>query len=137
MSGYRGYVGSRPLFGGGRTPQHVQNIVLRDYARRKKLHYLLSAVEYAMPDCFQILESILTELSGVDGILCYSLFMLPDEEAKRIVLYDKILAAKKSIHFAVEDLTILNANDISRIEDIWLTQKLIAFQRNPQLYDLN
>jgi len=137
MSGYRGYVGSRPLFGGGRTPQHVQNIVLRDYARRKELHYLLSAVEYAMPDCFQILESILTELSGVDGILCYSLFMLPDEEAKRIVLYDKILAAKKSIHFAVEDLTILNANDISRIEDIWLTQKLIAFQRNPQLYDLN
>ena len=137
MSGYRGYVGSRPLFGGGRTPQHVQNIVLRDYARRKELHYLLSAVEYAMPDCFQILESILTELSGIDGILCYSLFMLPDEEARRIVLYDKILAAKKSIHFAVEDLTILNANDISRTEDIWLTQKLIAFQRNPQLYDLN
>ena len=33
-SGHRGYIGARPL-NGSRTPQHVQNIVIRDYAKRK------------------------------------------------------------------------------------------------------
>ena len=31
--GYRGYIGSRPYFG-ERAPQHVQNLVIRDYCQR-------------------------------------------------------------------------------------------------------
>ena len=32
--GLRGYIASRPV-AGARVPQHVQNLVIRDYARRK------------------------------------------------------------------------------------------------------
>lgn len=128
MSGFRGYVCSRPIFGGDRAPQHVQNIVLRDYARRKELTYLLSAVEYTMPGCFQMFETLLDELPRLDGVLCYSLFMLPDDDAKRITFYNKILSAGKSIHFAVEDFVISNLSDVARAEDIWLTKKLTLLQ---------
>ncbi len=65
-SGHRGYIGARPL-NGSRTPQHVQNIVIRDYARRKNLQYLLSAVEHIMPGSYMILEDLLDELPRLNG----------------------------------------------------------------------
>ena len=45
--GYRGYVTSRP-FMGERAPQHIQNIVIRDYCKKNNLLFLLSATEYVM-----------------------------------------------------------------------------------------
>ncbi len=125
MSGHRGYVASRPLYCGERTPQHVQNIVLRDYARRRGLTYLLSAVEYAMPGCFQVLESVFDELLHLDGILGYSLFMLPEDDTRRRAVYNRILAERKSLHFAVEDLALESADDIERLETLWLVRKLL------------
>ena len=43
----RGYIFSRP-FMEERVPQHVQNIIIRDYCSKKDIQYLLSATEYAM-----------------------------------------------------------------------------------------
>ncbi len=53
--GYRGYVASRPVRGNS-FPQQVQNLVVRDYASRKELKYLLSATEYAMSSGFLMLN---------------------------------------------------------------------------------
>ena len=64
--GYRGYIASRPVRGLAQ-PQHVQNLVVRDYASRNKLHYLLSATEYAMPGSYMVLESALRELNHVEA----------------------------------------------------------------------
>src|SRR5882757_7640146 len=61
QKGYRGYVFSRSV-DNHRVPQHIQNLVIRDYAARRKLHYLLSATEYAMPGCYLILEQVLADL---------------------------------------------------------------------------
>src|SRR5271156_6802343 len=66
--GYRGYIASRPVRGLAQ-PQHVQNLVVRDYASRTKLPYLLSATEYAMPGCYMVLESVLAELAHVEGVI--------------------------------------------------------------------
>ena len=46
--GYKGYVASQP-FQGHRVPQHVQNLVIRDYCATRNLTYLLSGTEYAIP----------------------------------------------------------------------------------------
>ena len=72
----RGYIFSRP-FAGERVPQHVQNLVIRDYCQKQSLNYLLSATEYAMPDSYLMLEQVLRELPGLEGIVAYSLFQLP------------------------------------------------------------
>jgi len=121
-SGHRGYIGARPL-NGSRTPQHVQNIVIRDYARRKNLQYLLSAVEHIMPGSYMILEDLLDELPRLNGIICYSIFMLPPDERRRREVYDRVLREGCNLHAAVEEIAIASNDDIGAVEDILLVNK--------------
>ena len=118
MSGVRGYIFSRPFLG-ERVPQHVQNIVIRDYCARKKLTYLLSATEYAMSDCYIMLEQTLSDIRNLDGIVCYSLFQLPTNRCHRKAIYERILDNGRQLHFSVESLSILELRDIQRVDDIW------------------
>jgi len=121
-AGHRGYIGARPL-NGSRTPQHVQNIVIRDYARRKNLQYLLSAVEHVMPGSYMILEDLLDELPRLRGIVCYSIFMLPPDESRRREIYDRVLREGCDLHAAVEEIAITSKDDIRAVEDILLVNK--------------
>jgi len=121
-SGHRGYIGARPL-NGSRTPQHVQNIVIRDYAKRKNLQYLLSAVEHIMPGSYMILEDLLDELPKLNGVICYSIFMLPPDEARRREIYDRILREGCDLHAAVEEISLASKDGIQTVEDILMVQK--------------
>jgi len=118
--GYRGYVFSR-LLDGHRVPQHIQNLVIRDYAQRRKLHYLLSATEYTMPDCYLMLEQVLDELVSLEGVILYSMFMLPDVAAQREALYRRVLAPGCSLHAAVEGFVLESEVDIERWENVLRT----------------
>lgn len=121
-AGHRGYIGARPL-NGSRTPQHVQNIVIRDYARRKHLLYLLSAAEHTMPGSYMVLEDILDELPQLRGLILYSIFMLPPDEARRRQIYDRILREGCDLHAAVEEITLSSPKDIQAVEDVLLVNK--------------
>ena len=101
---------------GERAPQHVQNIILRDYCTKRGHELLLSAAEYAMPDSYMILESVLADLENIDGILFYSLFQLPTQPEKRKSIYSRVLEAGKSLHFAVEGMSISSINDAQKAE---------------------
>jgi len=114
----RGYIFSRS-FMGERVPQHVQNIVIRDYCEKNNLFYLLSSVEYAMKDCHLMLEQVLNEIKSIDGVVVYSLFQLPRSEKLRSKIYKKILNNKKEMHFSVEGLKIKSKKDIDKLESIW------------------
>lgn len=118
MKRVQGYVFSRP-FMGERVPQHVQNIVIRDYCERHGVQYLLSATEYAMGHCHLILKQVLDDLAQIDGIVAYSLFQLPEEASERQSVYSRVLALKKSLHFAVEDLRMSTALERDRVETLW------------------
>jgi sporadic carbohydrate cluster protein (TIGR04323 family) len=124
-AGHRGYIGARPL-DGSRTPQHVQNIVIRDYARRKNLQFLLSAVEHVMPGSYMILEDLLDELPRLNGIICYSIFMLPPDERRRREVYDRVLREGCNLHAAVEEIAIASNDDIQAVEDILLVNKYVT-----------
>ena len=108
---------------GERAPQHVQNIVIRDYCEKNNLSYLLSSTEYAMENCYLMLEQVLDELKFIDGIVAYSLFQLPEDQNSRLEVYKKILYSKKEIHFSVESLKITTQEDIEKIENIWLVRQ--------------
>ena len=124
MKRLRGYVASRPFFG-NRVPQHVQNIVIRDYCTRNGYTYLLSATEYAMPACYMMLEDALNELAAIDGIAMYSIFLLPRRQARRLEIYRRVLEAGGSLHGAVETLSLSREADIQRVEDIWNVQEVV------------
>ena len=123
-NGYRGYIASRPI-GGNRTPQHVQNLVVRDYANRRNLPFVLSATEFAMPGCYVVLEGVMQELDSLLGVILYSLFMLPDDVAHRQAIYDRILHSDATLFAAVEDYQIRNKADVSRVEEIWLISETL------------
>jgi len=124
MKKTRGYVFSRP-FMGERVPQHVQNLVIRDYCERNRLHYLLSASEYAMKDCYLVLKQVLDELSELDGIAAYSLFQLPEDASERHEVYSRVLALGKTLHFAVEGLQMSDAKDRDRVEILWRVRQTL------------
>ena len=124
MKKVRGYIFSRP-FMGERVPQHVQNLVIRDYCTKNNLHYLLSATEYAIPNSHLIHEQVMADLSSVDGIAAYSIFQLPENEKERMKVYQKIVANNKSYHFAVEGLSMNHQHECERIESIWRVRQTL------------
>jgi sporadic carbohydrate cluster protein (TIGR04323 family) len=124
MKKLRGYIFSR-FFMGERVPQHVQNLVLRDYCNKVNSRYLLSATEYAMDNSFLVLQQTLNELKEVNGIVAYSLFQMPVKQADRLKIYNKALKLKGELHFAVEGLKITCQSEIERIEAIWLVKQIL------------
>jgi sporadic carbohydrate cluster protein (TIGR04323 family) len=124
MRGTRGYIFSR-AFLGERAPQHVQNIVLRDYCQKNELRYLLSATEYAMDNCYLILEQVLEELPQIDGIVAYSMFQFPADHLHRVQIYERVLREGKKLHFAVEGLRVDCSADIERVENIWRVRQAL------------
>jgi sporadic carbohydrate cluster protein (TIGR04323 family) len=118
MAGFRGYVHSRPFLG-ERAPQHVQNIVIRDYCRRNGLEFLLSAVEYTQAESYLMLNALLKELGGLGGIVAYSMFQLPSFTEERQAVYHAVLEQGKELHFALENLRVAKTSNVPRIEDIW------------------
>ena len=120
QKGYRGYIFSRPIEG-HRVPQHIQNLVIRDYATRHGLHYLLSATEYSMEGSHLILEQTLDELGAVDGIIVYTMLVLPAVAAQRRSIYKRVLDAGCSLRAAVEGFVLEDEGDIERWENVLLT----------------
>lgn len=122
--GYRGYIGSRP-YNGDRVPQHVQNLVIRDYCQRNGFTYLLSATEYAMTGCYMMLDEVMAEAPRLQGVVLYSLFMLPRRRTRRLEVCKRILDAGTTIHGAVENMSIRDHTELDRIDNIVLLQDLI------------
>ncbi len=128
--GHRGYIASRQIRGMD-WPQHVQNLVVRDYAQRNGLAYLLSATEYAMPACYMMLETVLAELPRLNGVIAFSLFMMPAVPARRREVYRRVLDAGADLHFALENLALRDDAGIARVEDIFLVSDLVAAAAPP------
>lgn len=130
-TGYRGYIGSRPYFG-ERAAQHVQNLVVRDYCQRNGHRFLLSATEYAMNGCYMMLEEVFRELPRIEGVVLYSIFMLPRSRVRRRRVYDTVLGSGATLAGALENLAVRNEADIRAVEDIW-SIKLLTETRNDDI----
>lgn len=122
MKKLKGYNFSRPFFG-ERAPEHVQTIINNHYCKKKNYIYSMPVTEYNGENSTQMLFEELKNIKNYDGLLFYSLLMLPSDAKKRNYLYNKIISNKKELHFAVEDLSIKNKKDISKIDNLFLLAK--------------
>ena len=122
-SGWRGYVSSLPI-NGNVVPQRVQNLVIRDYAQRRGLVYLLSATEYGLTDCTMILASVLQSLEDVEGLIFYSTHQLPKHREKREAMMRQVLDAGRGIHFALENLAVTHHEGMDLLRDIIMVREL-------------
>ena len=104
MKTLQGYIFSRD-FMGERAPQHVQNIVIRDYCIKNDFKYVLSATEYAMPGSDLMLKQIVQNFSSIDGVVAYSVFQMPEERQER----NKIIELTKIFGHLRKVFSYLNA----------------------------
>ena len=121
---FRGYISSRP-FGGQRVPQHIQNLVIRDYCQRNGLQYLLSATELAMPNSFLMLTQLQDDIEKLDGIVFYSLSQLPEKDKQRMELFRRVISVKRCVHFSVEGLCVTDWASARRVEQILQVQSVM------------
>ena len=126
---FKGYIFSRPFFG-ERAPQHIQNIILRDYCKKKKLDFELSNTEYSHSKSTKVLMNILDNIENYKGIIFYSLLQLPENTNQRFKLYKKIIKKKKEIHFALENRKISSKNEVEYTEKIFLLKKQNFYKKN-------
>lgn len=122
MKGYRGYIFSRNI-NGNFIPQRVQNLVIRDFADRKKIFFKLSSTEYNMKNCYIMLNSLIKDINKIDGIIFYSIEMLPEDKKKALKLIDFIINKKKTVYFAVEEFKVSSKKDLKKIKEILLIKK--------------
>lgn len=115
--GYRGYISSRPVREVS-FPQRVQNLVVRDYASRYGLTYQLSATEYAMPGCYMMLFDVLESLPSMEGLIMFSLFMLPQRQTRRLEIYNRIIETGTQLHAALEEMVFKGEEDLESFEDM-------------------
>jgi sporadic carbohydrate cluster protein (TIGR04323 family) len=123
--GHRGYIGSRP-YRGDRVPQHVQNLVVRDYCQRNGFTYLLSATEYAMPGCYMMLEEVANEAPKIGGIVLYSIFMLPQKRQRRSDICRRFLNAGAMICGAVENIALRTTDDFQAMDDMMALDHVVG-----------
>lgn len=128
QSGYRGYIVSRPVRGVS-YPHRVQNLVVRDCATRHNLLYKLSATEYAMPGCYMMLSDVLAQLPQLQGIILFSLFVLPQRAEERCAIYDRILEAECELHAALEEMVLKDRSEIESFEE--MIQAVLTLPNTP------
>lgn len=100
-------------------PQRLQNTCIRDYAQANKLVVAFSASEYSDSSQSLILLAQFEHLDRIAGFIFYSLLLLPSDDRKRKLLYEQVLKAGKSIHFALENLVINSEESATSIERLY------------------
>lgn len=115
--GYRGYTTHRS-FGGLRIPVQVQNLVMRDYAGRNDMTFMLSINEFDFHDCYVQLKKLVKQATSLEGGMMCSLFMLPPDSDTRLDIYRDFIRNESSLHFVLENVVVSNAQDIEDAEEI-------------------
>ena len=106
-------------------PQHIQNLVIRDYCKRRQLNYLLSATELAMPETYLMLAQLREQVEEIDGVVFYSIEQLPMDEEDRSEFFSRMISTRRVSHFAVEDLCISDFQDLERLEQLFRIKRVM------------
>ena len=122
-TGLRGYVSSRS-FGEFNIPVPLQSLALRDYCRRNDLIYALPVNENMFPHSYLVLEGMIQDLSSYEGIVLYTMQMLPQRPERRRAIYRQIVEQGCSLHIVLEGLVIKSPDDVEQAEELLMLSRL-------------
>ena len=69
------------------------------------------------------MKSLIKETKSLDGLIIYSINLLPENKSERKYFLNSFLKQKKKIHFALEEIALDNKNKIREIEDIYFVKE--------------
>lgn len=115
-------------------PAPFQNIILKDYCKKKKIKFSLPVEEYFFKNCYVELEGILAQKKKLKGIIMCSLRFLPQK--KNYLDYFFNITRNLEVHFILEKIIIKNLKeyknlykDIEQIKNINEISKNIPFKK--------
>src|SRR5688572_25509120 len=115
-NGLRGYVTARG-FGPYVIPVPIQSLALRDYCHRKKLLYVLPANENCFAHSYLVLEGMIEDLDGYEGIVMCSMHMLPQRAERRRRACLRVIEQGCALHLVVEDFVVATPQDVDSLEE--------------------
>lgn len=120
----RGYIASGE-FNGYRTPQHLQNQIIKLYCDENNLKFVLSRAEYWINGSTQCqLWAALNE--KFKHIVFYSLWQLPNDKTERLKIYQHCEEKSITLHFATERIRVnIDENSFADIETLIQSYLLI------------
>ncbi len=135
----RGYIASGE-FNGYRTPQHLQNQIVKAYCDFNDLTFVLSRAEYWIDGNTNCqLWAALKE--GFRHIVFFSIWQLPVNTNQRAEIYDYCETNDITLHFAtericikenadcIEDLEVLIKSNLIMLENTQYQQQLDALRK--------
>ena len=134
--GYRGYIFSRNI-NNNFIPQRVQNLVIKDFAKRKNFFFKLSSTEYIMNGSYLMLGALVKEVKTLEGVIFYSYEMLFDNVSFCKDALLKIIKNKKNVYFALEEFQVKNYTDIKNLlKIIQIKKNSLSFTESDTLKEL-
>ena len=120
----RGYIASGE-FNGYRTPQHLQNQIIKLYCDANDLKFVLSRAEYWINGSTRCqLWAALNE--EFKHIVFYSLWQLPNDKEERHKIYQHCIDNNITLHFAVERMRAeINQDSFIDIETLIQSNLLV------------
>lgn len=110
----RGYISSG-VYRNFRTPQHIQNQIIKIYSERNNFDFLFSRAEYCFE--FPTVSQLLSCLDdNISHLILYSVFQLPLDRKHRMDLYRESLRKNICLHFACENEVAQSLSDFENIE---------------------
>ena len=108
----RGYI-SKLVYRGYRTPQHIQNQIIKIYCEKMILiSYSPGRVFFGTPTVSQLL--CLDD--NISHLILYSVFQLPLDRQHRLNLYRDAYRNNICLHFACENEVVKSFSDFENIE---------------------
>ena len=105
----RGYIASGE-FNGYRSPQHIQNQIIKLYCDANDLKFVLSRAEYWINGSTKCqLWAALNE--NFKHIVFYSLWQLPNDKNERHRVYQHCMDKEIILHFAAERICLEGVQD--------------------------
>jgi len=77
-----------------------------------------------MDDCFLMLQNVIHELPQIEGVLLYSMFMLPAAQQARRSVYEQVLQHNAVMHGVVENIVLKQRADIAQWERIFAAKEI-------------
>jgi sporadic carbohydrate cluster protein (TIGR04323 family) len=69
---------------------------------------------------------MIADLSGYEGVVMCSMFMLPERAERRRRLCQRVFEQSCAIHLVVEDMVIAGPQDVDRLEELLAIDRLAA-----------
>lgn len=119
MKFVRGYC-THQKFGSFRIPVPLQNIILRDFAKKNKFGFKLSTNEFYFENCYmQLLRLVNVSIEEkIHGIVMMSYTMLPKNRTELISIVKELMINNINLYFIIENLKIENESHFKEFINI-------------------